>query len=186
MKTAKLLAIVFSAVLTAGEVPSRVGVSAGVLNEALVGVTEKITPAVVMVIAEGYKQVAEYSAGVTPFGLRRAAGSGVILTADRYIVTNAHVVAYANRIQVQLLSSDARAGRSIVRPPGRVFPARLVGLDAETDLAVLKVDAEGLPFLELADSDTVRQGQLTVAVSSPGGLESSMSMGVISAVARQL
>jgi serine protease Do len=66
------------------------------------------------------------------------------------------------------------------------LPARLVGLDGETDVALLKVDAEGLQFLELADSDRVRQGQLVVAVGSPGGLESSMSMGVISAAARQL
>ena len=130
--------------------------------------------------------MADSPAGVTAFGLRRASGSGVILSADGYIVTNAHVIAGATRIQVQLSSNCASAGRSIVRPPGRTFPARLIGLDAETDLALLKVDAEGLRFLELADSDIVRQGQLVMAVGSPSGLESSMSMGVISAVARQL
>jgi serine protease Do len=186
MKTIKLFTIVFSVVLSAEEIPSGVALSAGGLNEALVRVTEKVTPAVAMVITEGYKQVADYPAGVTPFGIRRAAGSGVILTADGYIVTNAHVVAYASRIQVQLSANGTPVGRSIVRPPGRALPARLVGLDAETDLALLKVDAEGLPFLQLTDSDGVRQGQLVVAVGSPGGLESSMSMGVISAVARQL
>jgi serine protease Do len=156
------------------------------LNEALVGVAEKVTPAVAMVITEGYHQVGHNPAGVTPFGMRRAGGSGVILSADGYIVTNAHVVAGATRIQVQLSSNGAPAGRSIVRPPGRTLPARLVGLDAETDLALLKVDSEGLHFLDLSDSDMVRQGQLVVAVGSPGGLESSLSMGVISAVARQL
>ena len=123
-----------------------------------------------MVTAEGYQQVAGDPAGVAPFGLRRAAGSGVIVSSNGYIVTNAHVVAGATRIQVQLSSNGAQAGRSIVRPPGRVLPARLVGLDAETDLALLKVEAEGLRFLELADSDIVRQGQLVVAVGSPSGL----------------
>jgi serine protease Do len=187
MKTSKLLfAIVFSAVLTAGEIPSRTALSARGLNEALVGVAETVTPAVAMVTTEAYQQVAYNPAGVSSFGLRRFGGSGVIVSADGYIVTNAHVVAGARRIQVQLSPNGAPAGGSIVRPAGRVLPARLVGLDAETDLALLKVDAEGLRFLELADSDIVRQGQLVVAVGSPSGLESSMTMGVISAVARQL
>jgi S1-C subfamily serine protease len=127
--------------------------------------------------------VAYNPAGVTSFGLRRTGGSGVIVSTDGYIVTNAHVIAGATRIQVQLSSNGAPAGRSIVRPPGRMLPARLVGLDVETDLAVLKVDAESLCFLEIADSDLVRQGQLVVAVGSPSGLENSMSMGVISTVA---
>jgi S1-C subfamily serine protease len=133
MKTIELFAFVFTAVLTAAEIPSRTALSASGLNEALVGVAEKVTPAVAMVIAEGYQQVAYSPAGGSPFGMRKAGGSGVILSADGYIVTNAHVVAGATRIQVQLSSNGAPAGRSIVRPPGRMLSARLVGLDAETD-----------------------------------------------------
>lgn len=181
-----LLLIAFSSVLTAEEIPTRTVLAARGLNDALTGVAEHVTPAVAMVTTEGYQQVAYNPNGLVSFGLRRGGGSGVIVSADGYIVTNAHVVAGATRIQVQLSSNGPLEGQSIVRPPGRVLPARLVGLDAETDLAVLKVAAEGLRFLELADSDIVRQGQLVVAVGSPGGLESSMSMGVISAVARQL
>jgi len=187
MNTHKLLyAIVFCCSLAAEQIPSGITLSARGLNEAFVGVAEKVTPAVATVTTEGYRQVADSPAGATAFGLRRASGSGVILSADGYIVTNAHVIAGATRIQVQLSSNCASAGRSIVRPAGRTFPARLIGLDAETDLALLKVDAEGLRFLELANSDIARQGQLVMAVGSPSGLESSMSMGVISAVARQL
>ncbi|MBC8164612.1 MAG: trypsin-like peptidase domain-containing protein [Bryobacteraceae bacterium] len=187
MKTQNLLFVIaLSAVLAADEIPSRSALSVRGLNEALAGVAATVTPAVAMVIAEGYQQMAGAPSGVVPFGLRRAGGSGVIVSSNGYIVTNAHVVAGATRIQVQLSSNGAQAGRSIVRPPGRALSARLVGLDAETDLALLKVEAEGLRFLEPADSDVVRQGHLVVAVGSPSGLESSMSMGVISAVARQL
>jgi serine protease Do len=187
MKTLTLLCgIVFSAALAAEEIAPRTARSARGLNEALVEVAEKVTPAVAMVAAEGYQQVGFNPAGVTPYGLRRTGGSGVIVSPDGYIITNTHVIAGATRIQVQLSSNSAPANRSVMRPPGRVLPARLIGLDAETDLALLKVDAEGLRFLELADSDMVRQGQVVVTVGSPGGLESSMSMGVISAVARQL
>jgi serine protease Do len=187
MKTHLLpLVILFGFTLKAGVVPSRPAIPARGLSDALVGVAEVVTPAVAMVITEGYQQIIPNPSGVMPFGLRRAGGSGVIVSADGYIVTNAHVVAGATRIRVQFSSAGPAAGRSIVRPPGRVLDARLIGLDAETDLAVLKVDAEGLHFLELADSDIAQQGQLVVAVGSPGGLESSMSVGVISAVARQL
>jgi serine protease Do len=181
-----LLVILLGRLLPADEVAFRTPLSARGLNETLIGIAEKLTPAVVMVATESYQPVEESAPGAATFGLRQGSGSGVIVSEDGYIVTNAHVVAGATRIQVQFSSNGARRGHSIIRPSGRVLPARLIGLDAETDLALVKVDAKPLPFFPLADSDAVRQGQLVVAIGSPVGLESSVSMGVISSVARQL
>ena len=82
-------------------------------------------------------------------------------------------------------ASPGRPG-SIVRPRSRRLPARIVGADRETDLAVLKVEATGLPALALGDSDELRQGQIVLAFGSPLGLENSASLGIVSAVARQL
>jgi serine protease Do len=181
-----LIVLAINFALAAGDTPQRTAHSAPGWNQALIEVAEKVTPAVAMVATEGYHQIAYNPAGAPPFWLLRSGGSGVIVSADGFIVTNAHVVAGAKRIRVQLSSNGTTAGRSIIRPPGRVLTAKLVGLDAETDVALLKVEAESLPFLEFADSDIVRQGQLVIAVGSPSGLESSLSMGVVSAVARQL
>ena len=72
-----------------------------------------------------------------------------------------------------------------MRPPGRTLDATIVGIDRETDLAVLKVDAKGLPALPLGDSDHLRQGNLVLAFGSPLGLENSVTLGVVSAVGRQ-
>ncbi|MDX2152117.1 MAG: trypsin-like peptidase domain-containing protein [Bryobacteraceae bacterium] len=181
---AALFILVTGALLRAGEAPPKSPSYIRGLNDALVGVAEKVTPAVVKVATEGYRPAIDNVAA--PFGLRQASGSGVILSPDGYIITNAHVVGGMTRIQVQLTGSGDKEGHSIVRPPGRLLPARLVGIDNETDLALLKVDGRELPHLTLADSETVRQGQLVVAIGSPIGLESSVSMGVVSAVARQL
>jgi serine protease Do len=156
------------------------------LSNALRDLTERLGEAVVQVQTSGYASVQ----GLGPGGVaaQRGTGSGVILDPQGYIVTNAHVVDAAQRVQVLLPLGplERRQWQSLVKPRGKVVEARVVGLDLETDLAVLKVEMTNLPALELADSDTLRQGELVLAFGSPLGLENSVSMGVVSAVARQV
>lgn len=159
------------------------------LSASFEAVADRVRPAVVEVLASGYAMPQEESVeGARLILKQRSVGSGVVLDADGYIVTNAHVVAAAARLQVELPTSlpGAPIQTSILKARGKVLSAVIVGIDQETDLAVLKVEAQGLPFLELADSERVRQGQLVLAFGSPLGLEGSVTMGLVSAVARQL
>ena len=115
---------------------------------------------------------------------QHAVGSGVIVDPTGYIVTNAHVVEGAQRIRVALpLSSDA--GRSVAAGKRHILEARLVGVHKETDLALLKIDEKDLPTLVLLAQQRPRVGQLVFAIGSPEGLQNSVTMGVVSAVARQ-
>ena len=98
-------------------------------------------------------------------------GSGVIVNPDGYIVTNNHVVAEGDEIHVVLGDQ-------------RTFEAELVGTDPKTDLAILKIDASGLPFLSWGDSSTLQVGEMVVAVGNPFGLSQTVTMGIISAVGR--
>jgi serine protease Do len=152
------------------------------LDAQLDALSRRVAPSVVQVLASGYT-----STPTTLLARGEASGSGVIVDAAGWIVTNAHVVENARSVRVDLLQpSAAPGGGSILRPRSRRVPARVVGLDAETDVAVLKVEESGLPALELGDSEALRQGQLVMAFGSPLGLENSASLGVVSAVARQL
>lgn len=112
----------------------------------------------------------------TPFseGAQLASqGSGVILTSDGYIVTNSHVIKNGDEIHVNLTN-------------GKQYPAKVVGDDPISDLALLKVDAKGLPTAELGDSDTAAVGQWVLAVGNPLGYEGTLSVGVVSALNRDL
>jgi serine protease Do len=115
---------------------------------------------------------------------QRASGSGVIVDSDGYIVTNAHVLRGANRLRVEL--PIPVSGSSILAANSRAVSAQLVGVDLETDLAVIKVEENNLTALAFGDSDELRNGQIVLALGSPLGLHNSVSLGVISAVARQL
>ena len=153
--------------------------------------TESVRPAVVQVFTTGYAPLSEENSEGTPTSLlnrQRATGSGVLLSADGYIVTNSHVIENGRRIQVKIAASGkALSGSaSLLKPSGKTLLAGVVGVDRESDLAILKIEAEGLPFLKLGDSDALRQGQLVMAFGNPLGLESSVSMGVVSSVARQI
>ena len=100
-------------------------------------------------------------------------GSGFIISADGYILTNRHVVANANSVEVHL--SDHRT-----------YKAKVVGLDKGYDIALLKIDASGLPTVQVGNSNDLKPGQWVVAIGSPFGLDHSVSAGIVSYVGRSL
>jgi serine protease Do len=154
-------------------------------NDALESLAAKASPAVVQILVTGYGPLREENRTQTALIVRQhAVGSGVIVDSSGYIMTNAHVVEGAQRIRVALpLPSDN--GRSVAAGRRRIFDARLVGTHKETDLALLKIDEKDLPTLVLLSQQRPRVGQLVFAIGSPEGLQNSVTMGVVSAVARQ-
>src|ERR1035437_8476765 len=157
------------------------------LNSAIQQLTARISPAVVQILVTGYGPLEENNHGQTALITREhAIGSGVIVDPDGYIMTNAHVVEGAQRIHVALAVPSVDFPDQIA-PVGkqRIVEARLIGLHKETDLALIKIDQTGLPTLSLGSRRPVHQGQLVFALGSPEGLENSVTMGVVSSVARQ-
>jgi serine protease Do len=154
-------------------------------NDALENLAAKVSPAVVQIVVTGYGSLREQSRSETSLIVRQhAVGSGVIVDPNGYIITNAHVVEGAQRIRVALpLPTDA--GRSIASAKRHILEARLVGVHKETDLALLKIEEKDLPTLVLLAQQRPRVGQLVFAIGSPEGLQNSVTMGVVSAVARQ-
>jgi serine protease Do len=104
--------------------------------------------------------------------VERGVGSGVIISADGTILTNNHVVEGADDIEIELTDK-------------RTFKAKVVGLDPASDLAVLKVEANNLPFMNLGDSDKVRVGDVVLAIGNPLGIGQTVTSGIISAKGRR-
>ena len=104
---------------------------------------------------------------------RTATGSGVIISADGYIVTNNHVVEGADELTVTLNDN-------------REFSARIVGTDKNTDLALIKIDGKSLPAISIANSDDIKVGEWVLAVGNPLGLNNTVTAGIVSAKARSL
>jgi serine protease Do len=103
----------------------------------------------------------------------RGAGSGFIVSADGYILTNTHVVGNADEVTVRLTDR-------------REFPAKVIGADERTDVAVIKINASNLPTVKLGDPSRIKPGQWVLAIGSPFGFENSATAGIISATARSL
>jgi serine protease Do len=155
------------------------------LNNALEGLAAKVSPAVVQILVTGYGPIHQENRTQTALIVRQhAVGSGVIIDSAGYIMTNAHVVEGAQRIRVALpLPIDS--GRAVPVGKRRIVEARLIGVHKDTDLALLKIDEKDLPTLPLLSQPRPRVGQLVFAIGSPEGLQNSVTMGVVSAVARQ-
>jgi serine protease Do len=157
------------------------------LNSAIEQLTARISPAVVQILVTGYGALQDNDHGQTALVTREhAIGSGVIVDPNGYIMTNAHVVEGAQIIHVALaLPSIDSPDRLPPIGKQRVVEAHLVGLHKDTDLALLKIDQTNLPTLFLGSHRPVHQGELVFAMGSPEGLENSVTMGVVSSVARQ-
>ncbi|HEX3543642.1 MAG TPA: trypsin-like peptidase domain-containing protein [Candidatus Acidoferrum sp.] len=159
------------------------------LNESIEDLVQRVSPAVVQILVTGYGAAEEAQRGQADVlvGRRRAIGSGVIVDPEGYIITNAHVVNGAQNIEVLVPPPPApTASGAAEGPQGRSYQARIVGTSREIDLAVLKIDGHGLPALSIRNSmPPARQGEMVFAFGSPEGLRNTVTMGVVSAVARQ-
>lgn len=148
-------------------------------------IAERVTPGVVAVNTtrsvrpraqirgrppQGMEDFLEQFGGQQP-RQQRGEGSGFIMTGDGYIVTNNHVVADADQVSITL--SD-----------GRMFKAKVVGMDSTTDVAVVKIEAKGLPTLSIGDDEKTRIGEWVLAVGNPLGLDFTVTAGIISAKGR--
>jgi len=148
---------------------------------------QRVSPAVVQVLVSGYGTVQQSGHTETALiGRQRSLGSGFIVDPEGYIITNAHVVKGAEKVRVVFFSSEnSNSPHATLRSRPTTMDARIVGVHAETDLALLKVKAIGLPSLPFGRYRDVRQGQLVLAFGSPEGLSNSVTSGVVSSIARQ-
>lgn len=158
-------------------------------NEMVAALIKQVAPSVVQILVTGYGSLEEESPGKTggALGQRRVVGSGFVIDPEGYIMTNAHVVSGAERIEVVLPPPDADGSlASALSGKVNIVPARIVGRTSEIDLALLKVDGEKLPALPLAAYRDLRQGETVFAFGSPQGLRNTVTHGLVSAVARQI
>jgi serine protease Do len=181
---------VHTAAAHADSIPITESMSRGLLREldgSLEQLVSKVSPAVVQILVTGYGPV-EKDGHTDKLKVVRqhAIGSGVIVDPDGYIMTNAHVVegAQSVRVIVPLANSSSALGLEPVHAQ-QIFDARVLGRHKQSDLALLKIEATRLPAIRLRDDLRVRQGELVLAIGSPEGLRNSVTMGVVSSVARQ-
>ncbi len=152
--------------------------SLGQFSSSLQDLSSRISPSVVQITATGYglESDAQHT-GASVLSRERSTGSGVIVSEDGYIMTNAHVVEGARTIRVRANGAPKQSS---------MFDGKLIGKDRLLDLALLKIEATGLQALTFGNSTDLKQGELVLAFGSPLGMDNSVSMGIVSAAARQL
>ncbi len=157
------------------------------LNESVDALIKKVSPSVVQILVTGYGPLeAERGNTGVVIGRQRAIGSGFVIDPSGYILTNAHVVSGAQRVQVVLPAARADGSlQAILAARTNIVPARVVGVARDIDLALLKIDNVKLPALNLASYRNIHQGEVVLAFGSPEGLRDTVTLGVVSSVARQ-
>ncbi|NBC25257.1 MAG: PDZ domain-containing protein [Bacteroidetes bacterium] len=149
---------------------------------------QKVNQTVVQVIVDEFGRPSRFQkSGSVVLNRNVSNGSGVFVSSDGYIITNQHVIDEAETVQVLLPQprADDLSNESILSQSGQILVAEVVGSDRETDIAVLKVDVDAHPHLSFGDSESLHAGDFVFAFGSPLGLEKSVSMGIVSAKARQ-
>ncbi len=158
------------------------------LNSSFEAVISKVSPAVVQIVVTGYGPSEDRGhTDAARIVRQHATGTGIIVDPDGYIMTNAHVVEGAQRIKVILPppASDSAIGFQPIHA-SQILEGRLLGTHKQSDLALLKVDAKHLPTVALRSEVRVHQGELVFAIGTPEGLRNTVTMGVVSSLARQL
>ncbi len=140
-------------------------------SAAVVAVADRVGPSVVNIAIE--KDVTAQGPGGQRVYTVPGGGSGVVIAPDGYILSNSHVVHGAKQLEVTLAD-------------GRTLPARVIGDDPATDLAVIQTTAGGLPAARLGDSESLKPGQLVIAIGNPFGFQATVTAGVVSAIGRSL
>jgi serine protease Do len=158
------------------------------LNDSVDALIRKVSPSVVQILVSGYGPLEESDHNNTGavIGRQRAIGSGFVIDSSGYIITNAHVVSGAQRVQVVLSNGNPdNTLDAMLSSKTNLVPARIIGVTQQIDLALLKVDVPNLPALKVANYRDVHQGESVFAFGSPEGLRNTVTHGIVSAVARQ-
>ena len=157
------------------------------MNESVDALTRKVWPSVVHIMVSSYAAREDPRGAAAVIDRQQSSGSGFVIDPEGYILTNAHVVNGARRVQIVLPLDNADGSlASALSNRTKIVSARIVGITTELDLALLKVDGLKLPALPLATYSELRQGETVFAFGSPNGLRNSLTHGMVSAVARQV